>query len=145
MVVAGGTFPVWRVAHRGDILDELISAAVQMTERFETLAAAIERMERTMLEPDRRLTFAAQAVQIRYPQGKPHGLDPAKLLIPRRAEDVGSDAWRTLNVVQEHLLRGGVRLAAEGRRRRSTRGLSSISSNLRVNTALWEAAAALAA
>ena len=51
LVVCDGTFPVWRVAHRGDILDELISAAVQMTERFEALAAQVERMERTVLEP----------------------------------------------------------------------------------------------
>lgn len=145
MVASDGTFPVWRVAHRGDIIDKLISAAVQMTERFEALAAEVERMERTVLEPDRRLAFAAQAAQIRYPDGKPMGFDPAKLLIPRRAEDVGSDAWRTLNVVQEHQLRGGVRLVDERGRRRSARGLSSISSNLRVNTALWEAAAALAA
>jgi hypothetical protein len=146
LVICDGTFPVWRVAHRGNILDELISAAVQMTERFEALAAQVERMERTVLEPERRVVFATQAAEIRYPDGRPHGLDPAKLLIPRRAEDVGDDAWRTLNVVQEHLLRGGVRLHdAGGQRRRSTRGLSSIRQNLRVNTALWEAAAALAA
>lgn len=145
LVICDATFPVWRVAHRGNILDELISAAVQMTERFEALAAQIERMERTVIEPTRRLAFADQAAQIRYLDGKPNGFDPAKLLIPRRAEDVGDDAWRTLNVVQEHLLRGGVRLADGHGRRRSTRGLSSIRQNVRVNTALWEAAAALAA
>lgn len=145
LVICDGTFPVWRVAHRGNILDELISAAVQMTERFEALAVQVERMEQTVLEPERRLAFAAQAAEIRYPDGKPSGLEPGKLLIPRRAEDVGNDAWRTLNVVSEHLLRGGVHLAGEGGRRRSTRGLSSIRQNVRVNTALWEAAAALAA
>lgn len=144
MVVCDGTFPVWRVAHRGNILDELISAAVQMTERFEALAVQVERMEHTILEPERRLAFAAQAAEIRYPHGNPVGLEPAKLLIPRRAEDVGDDAWRTLNVVQEHLLRGGVSLTDERGRRRSTRGLSSIRQNVRVNTALWERAAALA-
>jgi hypothetical protein len=102
-------------------------------------------MEHTILGSDRRLAFAAQAAEIRYPDKSPHGLDPGKLLIPRRAEDVGDDAWRTFNVVQEHLVRGGVQLAMERGRRRSTRGLTSIRQNLRVNTALWEAAAALAA
>lgn len=145
LVICDGTFPVWRVAHRGDILDELISAALQMTERFEALAGEVERMERTVLQIEGRLAFAGQAVEIRYPDGRPNGLDPAKLLIPRRQEDVGNDAWRMLNVVQEHLLRGGVRLPEEHGRRRSTRGLSSIRQNVRVNTALWEAAAALAA
>lgn len=145
LVICDGTFPVWRVAHRGNILDELISAALHMTERFEALAAQVERMEHTVLKIERRLAFAGQAVEIRYPDGKPNGLEAAELLTPRRQEDVGDDAWRTLNVVQEHLLRGGVRLPEEHGRRRSTRGLSSIRQNVRVNTALWEAAAALAA
>jgi len=145
MVCSDGKFSVWRVAHRGDILDELIAAALQMAERFEALAAQVARMERTHLEPTQRLEFAARAATIRYPEGLPHGLDPAKLLVPRRSEDVGEDAWRTLNVVSEHVLRGGIRLLDNGGRRRSTRGISSISSNIRVNTALWEVAAALAA
>jgi hypothetical protein len=145
LVVCDGTFPVWRVAHRGNILDELISAAVQMAERFEALAVQVGRMELTVLEPERRLAFAARAAEIRYPDGKPNGFDPAKLLVPRRAEDVGEDAWKTLNVVQEYLMRGGVRLADERGRRRSTRGLSSIRQNVRINSALWELAAALAA
>lgn len=145
MVICDGTFPVWRVAHRGDILDVLIAAAVQMTDRFESLATQVERMERSIVELPRQLAFAGRAVKIRYPNGTPDGLDPAKLLIPRRQEDVGDDAWRVFNRVQEHLLRGGVRLADEGGRRRSTRGISSIRQNLRVNTALWEEAALLAA
>lgn len=145
MAISDGTFPVWRVAHRGDILDELIAAAVKMTERFESLAAQIERMERTILEPPQQLAFAGRAAQIRYPNGIPSGLDAAKLLTARRPEDVGNDAWRVFNKVQEHVLRGGIGLADGRGRRRSTRGISSISSNLRVNTALWEEAVALAA
>ena len=46
MVVSDGTFPVWRVAHRGNVLDELIAATLQMAERFEVLAAQAARMER---------------------------------------------------------------------------------------------------
>ena len=145
MVVSDGTFPVWRVAHRGNILDELIAAALQMAERFEVLAAQVARMERTRLEPAQRLAFAERAATIRYPDGLPLGLDPARLLVPRRPEDVGEDAWRTLNMVSEHVLRGGIRLVDDRGRRRSTRGISSIRQNVRVNTALWEAAASLAA
>jgi hypothetical protein len=145
MVVSDGTFPVWRVAHRGDILDELIAAALHMAERFGALAAQVARMEHTRLEPGQRLAFAERAATIRYPDGWPQGFDPARLLAARRPEDVGEDAWRTLNVVSEHVLRGGVRLLDSGGRRRSTRGISSIRQNVRVNTALWEAAASLAA
>ena len=145
MAISDGTFPVWRVAHRGDILDDLIAAALQMTERFGSLASQVERMERTMLELPQQLAFAARAAQIRYPNGIPSGLDSARLLAVRRPEDAGNDAWRVFNRVQEHVLRGGIRLLDEGRRHRSTRGISSIRQNLRVNTALWEEAVALAA
>lgn len=145
MVASDGMFPVWRVAHRGDILDELIAAALHMAEGFEALAAQVARMGRTRLEPAQRLAFAERAATIRYPDGLPRGFDPAKLLVPRRPEDEGEDAWRTLNMVSEHVLRGGIRLVDDRGRRRSTRGISSISSNVRVNTALWEAAASLAA
>lgn len=145
LIVSDAMFPVWRVAHRGNILDELIAAAVQMTERFESLAAQVERMQQTTVGPAERLAFATRAAAIRYPEALPGGLDPAKLLVPRRGEDRGDDAWRTFNVVQEHLLRGGIRLVREDGKGRSTRGISSIRQSVRINTALWEAAVALAA
>ena len=46
--------------------------------------------------------------------------------MPRRTEDEGQDAWSTFNVVQENLLRGGLRYVTEQGRNRSVRGISSI-------------------
>ena len=59
LVVSQGTFPVFRVAHRGDVVADVVQAALQISERFEVLAAAVERMERTRLDQLERLDFAA--------------------------------------------------------------------------------------
>ena len=143
LIVSEGMFPIFRVTHRGDILDELIRAALEMAERFSSLAAEVQRMQRQFLTVEQREQFAAQAIALRYPKGIPTGLRSSQLLIPRRAEDAGSDTWRTFNVVQENILRGGLPYATEPRRR-STRSISSIRQNVRLNSALWEAATTLA-
>jgi hypothetical protein len=78
-----------------------------MTERFESLAAQIEHMERRRLPKDDQLNFAERALELRFPKGAPNGVEPEQLLTCRRAEDVGDDLWRVTNRVQENVLRGG--------------------------------------
>jgi hypothetical protein len=145
LIVSEGMFPIFRVAHRGDIVDELIRAALEMAERFAPLAAEVQRMQRRYLTEEQRHHFAVQAIALRYPKGAPSGLQPSQLLVARRPEDAGVDAWRTFNVVQEAILRGGLRYVTDEQRRRSTRGISSIRQNVRLNAGLWEAATQLAA
>jgi hypothetical protein len=144
LIVSQGMFPVFRVTHRGDILDELIRAALEMAERFPALAAAVQLMRRRLPDQEQRDNFARYALTLRYPKGAPVGIEYRRLLLPRRTEDEGQDAWSTFNVVQENLLRGGLRYVTEQGRNRSVRGISSIRTNVRLNTSLWEAATQLA-
>ncbi|KFI32226.1 hypothetical protein CN97_05300 [Haematobacter massiliensis] len=61
--------------------------------------------------------------------------------MPRRREDAGQNLWSTLNVIQEHLTKGGLRgrkQNAEGRiRRAQTRAINGIDQNVTLNRALW--------
>ena len=66
------------------------------------------------------------------------------LLRPKRFEDQGRDLWATLNVVQEHLTKGGDQGRAATGRRLTTRGIKAISEDQRVNRALWAYAEAVA-
>jgi len=145
LVVSQGTFPVFRVAHRGDVVADVVQAALQISERFEVLAAAVERMERTRLDQLERLSFAAEAVALRFPRGAESGLEPARLLVPRRLEDAGEDLWRTFNVVQENVLRGGIPRRSATHRLIRTRAISAIKEDVRLNSGLWELALARAA
>jgi hypothetical protein len=145
LVVSVGTLPVWRIPHRGDVLDDVVRAALEISERFGSLAAAVERMERTILTQDERLDFAADAYALRFPRDRHVAMDPSHLLIPRRAEDVGNDLWRTFNVIQEGVLQGGLmRRSAAGRRTR-TRRITAIREDVRLNSALWDLAMVRAA
>jgi Domain of unknown function (DUF932) len=145
LVVSSGVFPVWRVTHRGDVVDDVVGAALEISGRFEVLAASVERMERTVLDAGQRLELAGQALTLRFPKDQHGGMEPSQLLVPRRPEDVGNDLWRTFNVIQENVLRGGlVRRSASNRLTRSRR-ITAIREDMRLNSALWEMAIARAA
>ena len=145
LVVSMGIFPVWRVMHRGDVVQDVVCAALRISERFEQLAAAVERMERTMLDAGQRLELAAQALALRFPNDAAGAMQPSQLLVARRAQDVGNDLWRTFNVVQENILRGGLVRRSASNRLTRTRGIQAIREDVRLNSALWEMAIARAA
>ena len=140
LIVSMGAFPSVRVAHRGDIVEEVVTSALEMAERFAGLAAQVERMEKRQLQKEEQIRFAEQALAIRFPEPAQSGLLPAQLLTCRRVEDIGSDLWTCLNKVQENLLRGGLsRRAASGRLTR-TRAITSIAEDVRINGRVWELA-----
>lgn len=73
-------------------------------------------------------------------------MTPAQLLTPHRRDDDRPDLWKTFNVVQENILRGGLR--ARARRLAAARALphavNSVSENVRTNKALWRLAGEMA-
>ena len=76
--------------HRGDFVDDVVRAALEISERFTILAGAVDRMERTVLDQAERQDFAAQALALRFPSDRPGVMTPAVLLVPRRSEDAGN-------------------------------------------------------
>jgi len=145
LVISVGAFPSFRVAHRGDVVGDVVRAALQISERFSTLATSVQRLERRQLDHLEQLDFAAAALALRFP-GRPEcGLEPGRLLVPRRAEDVGNDLWRTLNVVQENVLRGGIPRRSASNRLIRTRAIRAIREDVRINSGLWDLALALEA
>ena len=145
LIVSAGVFPTWRVRHRGDVVADVVAAALEISERFEALASAVERMERTPLDQFQQLDFAGEALTLRFPKDLHGGLQPSQLLVPRRVEDAGNDLWRTFNVVQENILRGGLVRRSASNRLTRTRRITAIREDVRLNSGLWELALARAA
>lgn len=145
LVVSAGVFPVWRVTHRGDVVNDVVGAALEISERFEMLAASVERMEHTRLDRLEQLDFAAEAWALRFPKDPPEAIEGSRLLVARRADDIGNDLWRTFNVIQENVVQGGLvrRSTTSGRLIRSRR-IGAIREDVRLNSALWEMAMARA-
>ena len=145
LIVCDDCLPVWRVPHRGNTLDEVISAAIRQSELFTEVGAWVERMERTPLDLEQRLGFAENAIALRFPKQRPEGLQPQQLLEPRRDADRGYDLWTVYNVVEEHVIKGGLSYRTGTNRQMQSRGIRAIREDVRLNSELWRMATALAA
>jgi len=140
LIASRGAFPAYCVPHRGNVVDAVIVAALQVSEQFESLAAQVERMERRRMLKDEQLRFAEAALALRYPDTAKSGMQPSQLLTCRRTEDLGDNLWVIFNRVQEHLCVGGLtRRSTNGRLVRSRR-LTSINRDVQLNGQLWDLA-----
>jgi hypothetical protein len=140
LIVSRGAFPAYCVSHRGDVVEEVVTGALYMSEEFDRLAAQVERMEQRHLLKDEQLRFAEAALAIRFPDPAQRGMRPSQLLNCRRVQDLGDDLWTILNRVQEGLLRGGLSRRSLSGRLTRTRRISSIREDVRINGRLWDLA-----
>jgi len=140
LIVSRGAFPTICVAHRGDVVDQVVSGALQISERFDRLAAQVERMEARHLNKSDQLQFAERALALKYPDVATCGMVPAQLLMIRRPQDISDDLYTVLNRCQENLLRGGLTRRASSGRLTRTRRVTSIRKDVAINSRLWDLA-----
>ncbi|MEW4569526.1 DUF932 domain-containing protein [Tautonia sp. JC769] len=143
LVVQSADFGSIGVRHSGgaDFHARIIEATCRVAEEAPRTMETIGAWGGIELEPRQRLDFAAAAWEL-----KPNpAITPEQLLRPRRPEDDRPDLWRTLNRVQENLIRGDLGgVNARGRRIR-TRPVRSVEADLRINRGLWRLAESTAA
>lgn len=143
-----------RIAHKGDIIGNVIEGAYSIIEQGKENALVIEDMRGLELSRDEQQVFAEAALTLRYNDKDASGEVKAapvaaeSILQARRVDDQGADLWRTFNRVQENLERGGLgyvhRNARGLRSRRETRPVNSIDGNVTLNKALWVLATKMA-
>lgn len=150
LVVSDGDFARISVPHKGNTPEEVVAGSLGVVREIPRLQARVADLAATTWTGEERRAFAEAATMLRFAVDDPGlaPLAPERLLEARRREDVGSDAWTTLNVVQENVIRGGLRgraPASEGRRGRrfSTRAVEGIDQNTSLNKALWHLATVL--
>jgi hypothetical protein len=136
-----GDFAVIRIPHRANIIADVVAGAIQITAQFEHIGTVVTAMAARMLSEPEQMTFAQRAFEIRWAnvETRPRLL-PAKLLEPRRAADAGSSLWHTFNRLQEAAMTGGVVYHSRSQRLVRTRRIRNIREDVRINTALWQAA-----
>ena len=140
LIVSRGAFPAVYVPHRGNVVEEVVTGALMMAERFDVLAAQVERMENRHLAKDEQLGFAERALTIRFPNPAQCGISPSQLLTIRRSEDLGDDLYTVLNRTQENMMRGGLTRRSESGRFTRTRRVTSLREDVRINSQLWDLA-----
>lgn len=135
----------YRIAarHLGDPARDLIARTAALARNTTQLYSQIEQWEAKELSKSTAHDFARLAVELRWPGVAPERFTTDAVLEPRRAEDDGMSLWRVFNRVQENLTKGGLEGLAPSGRRVSTRPLNEVNTDVRFNTQLWNAAAAL--
>ena len=127
-----------RIHHKGSVIDNVIDGAFRVVEDFAMVANQKEAMKDINLAPAERLLFAQQALTLKYDAA--HGTAPVtdqQVLTVRRTADAASDLWSTFNVVQENLIKGGIRVRNANGGRTATRAVTGIDQDVKLNRALW--------
>lgn len=137
-----------RIPHRGQALDrfgEAIPLVLQQMQAFKETKALLRDK---VMDDDARFELANFALQIRGINTD--GLDELSalrnlqnVLTSRRSQDRGPSAWHRFNVVQENIIKGGVRLY-QGEHYRMLRPITAAERLLDINQRLTEKAVELA-
>jgi hypothetical protein len=94
-------------------------------------------MQSVILSDDQQNAFANAALLLRYDPEENVPIAAHKLNTARRSGDRGADLWHTFNRVQENIIQGGLRGVNRNGGRMSTRQVTGVSENVRLNRALW--------
>jgi hypothetical protein len=143
MVVGNNTSTV-RVRHSGNVMGEVIEGATRILDDLQLGMARIEDFQAIQLAQPEQIALANAALQTRWAEGEAPVV-AASLLAPRRWDDRGNDLWKTFNRIQESLVKGGVRGRNAKGGRMSTRAVTSVNEDIRLNKALWTLADSMAA
>lgn len=156
LVVADATFATIRTPHVGNVLDTIIEGGHHVMTALPTIMETAEVWAGVQLDPAEQLAFARAAIDLRWDTDDPDTHVPVKpdaLLVPARYADMvrgggqpspAANLWKTFNVVQERIVRGGANGVTAKGDRRKTRGVGSVSENVRLNKALWTLATQMA-
>ena len=144
MVTVGGFHAIY-IAHRGNVVDTVVSRALEVAERFGDLGETVRRMTHRMLSADEQHRLATRALTLRFAPEAQLGMRVEQVLETRRAEDAGDDLWRVYNRAQESLMAGGLHRRSESGRLTRTRRIRAIREEVRINTGLWQMATQLLA
>lgn len=146
MMVPDNLVPSMRIRHTGD-MTEVLEGVYSVVEQSTGLSDLVREYQGVAVTPAQQLAFATAAMELRESALE---VTPAQLLRPRRWHDAGisgqmpkPDLYTTLNVVQEALIKGGQRTRTATGRRTSTRAVTDIGADQRINKALFTLAEAL--
>lgn len=141
-LVAGDFYAETRVRHQGNIIDQVIEGGHKIINESREMIESADRMASISLSPIEANQFAEKAHAIRFADTPlVDSIEPKKLLTPRRYADSKNDLFTVFNVVQENIIKGGVRgyaISPNFRPKRITsRAISGIDQNVVTNRALW--------
>lgn len=145
MVCNVGDIATIKVRHSGDVQAKVIEATYSVIDTSHIALSAPQDWSQIRMEREEREAFAKAAHVLRFAdnEGEVHTpVEPAQLLNVRRPEDESRDLWTTFNVVQENVIKGGLKNwvrdeSGQRMRRYTSRAVNGIDQDVKLNKALW--------
>jgi hypothetical protein len=128
-----------RVPHKGNVVQNVINGAFDVLDGFDLIREQKDGMRDVTLNRDEQYAFARAALALRYDPTDaetPAPITECQLFAPRRFEDRRDDLWTVFNRVQENLTNGGLHGSSRTGRSMSTRPITGIDQNVKLNRAL---------
>lgn len=144
-IIAGSSLASFRVIHSQNAIKNLDHAIDGMTSNIPNLVERVGRFAQIEFDRDRSLSLARKGCELRLGHLKGiQDMDLASALEPKRFADIGKDAFSVFNVLQERVIRGGIRYKQINEKngfveRKFTRAVNSISQSVKYNRELWNA------
>ncbi len=127
--------------HIGFKPDDFVHSAREIAAAAGAIAERVDEMKVIELTQDERGVFAQAAHNLVYDEPEQAPIQPHQLLEERRYDDKGKDLWTSYNVIQENIVRGGLKGTTRGSngrmRRTTTRPVKALDRNIKLNQALW--------
>ena len=134
-LIVGDDICCHRIHHKGNVIEKVVQSAHEIIDVIPTIIDKSSEWKGIPLKKEHKLAFAEVAASLKWDKDEMK-IEPHQLIQPRRMQDAKDDLWTTFNVVQENIIRGGVRYHTDNGRQ-STRSVASVGENVRLNTALW--------
>jgi len=137
LIVADSVLDTVKCRHSGkNIIDDVIEGTFSIIEDMPQVQNDVEEMRQIALTRPMQEVFSKVAATLRWDENETP-IDPAQLLRSYRSEDRSPDIFTTMNVIQENIIRGGVRGRNANGGRLTTRAVNSVTENVRLNKAIW--------
>lgn len=152
LVVADSKLDSIKVRHTGskNLCQDIIDVSGRIIEEAPKTLEVVNRWQNIMLSLEEQTAYAKAALTANA-EDTTIALEPGQVLRARRYAD-SNDAngghrnlWKTFNVVQENLIRGGVRGQTLNNSLMATREIKSVDRNIGLNKALWTLASEMEA
>lgn len=141
MIVADSTFEKLSIRHSGTVWEEAINNAMTIGQELPRIEDQVQQFSSIELTKSEQGVFAAAALELRWPKNEDNKetapITVEQLLRPRRYEDNKNDLFTTMNRCQESLIKGGIKGKGATNRRMTTRAVTGVDGDIRLNKAIW--------
>lgn len=146
-LVVGNSYFNKRIRHVGNVLPKVLTAVSEVKTALPMIAQDIEKFGQRQLSQSEKEQFALKIAQL-VVTDKVVPVQTESLLRVQRDDDKGNDLFTVLNVVQENILQGNLKVISKvdlDRKVRKMRKVKSLTRSTEINQIVWDSASELAA